>query len=46
MSNKNEKRIEEIQKSEKITARLIIIISICVGALLTFVAMGLADYLF
>ncbi len=46
MSNKNEKRIEEIQKSEKYTARLIIIISIFIGILLTFIAMGLAEYLF
>ena len=46
MSKKNKTRIEEIQKSERLTARLIIIVSICVGVLLTFVAMGLADYLF
>lgn len=43
---KNEERIEEIQKSEKFTARLIILVSILVGVLLTVIAMGLADYLF
>jgi len=46
MSHNNEKRIEEIQKREKYTARLIIIVSICIGVLLTFIAMGLVDYLF
>lgn len=46
MSKQNENRIAEIQKKEKFTARLIILVSILIGVLLTFVVMGLTDYLF
>jgi hypothetical protein len=43
---KNEERIEEIQKSEKFTSRLIVLVSIFIGVLLTFIVMGLADCIF
>jgi hypothetical protein len=46
MSQKNDNRIEEIQKREKFTARLIVVVSIFIGVLLTVMVMGLADYLF
>ena len=43
---KTENRIEQLQKSDKLTSRLIIIISIIIGILLAFLVMGLAEYIY
>lgn len=43
---KTENRIEQLQKSDKLTSRLIIIISIIIGILLAFLVIGLAEYLY